>query len=612
MKDLEMTGSVIPNSLDLAPIGNCSFSALVNRHGQIVWSCMPHFDGDPVFCALVNGSEKPKDEPVEWGFWDIDLVDFEHAEQEYIENTAVLVTRLFDANGGGVQITDFAPRYAHYGRYFKPTMICRILEPIGGTPRVKVRCRPRFNYGATPPTVTRGGNHVRFVSADLIVRMTTDASITYIRNEVPFLVDRRYTFIMGPDESLHENCDGAGRKYMEQTIRYWREFSRNLALPFEWQEEMIRSAITLKMCTFEETGAVIAAMTTSIPESPHSKRNWDYRYCWLRDAAFVINALNRLGTTRTMEDYLRFIMNASLMAEEKDLQPLYGISLQERIEERQIPQLRGYRGMGPVRVGNQAYVQQQNDVWGSVVLALTQAFFDKRLTRRGTVEDFRRMEKFGDSAVENFDKPDAGIWEFRTFGRVHTFSAVMCWVACDRLAKIAGQLSLPDRAEHWRQEADKMRDVILTRAWNEKKQSIVEPFEGEHLDASLLLLHEVGFIEATDPRFVKTVEAIEKEIIDPDTGLLYRHVYKDDHSKPEVAFTICTFWYLDALAAMGRVEEAREKFEWLLARRNHVGLLSEDMDFKTFELWGNFPQTYSMVGLINTAMRLSKNWNEAI
>ncbi len=605
-----MTSAHPVSDLNLAMIGNCSFSALIDQRGQIVWSCLPHFDGDPVFCSLVNGSENPEEEPCDWGFWDFEMVDLERSEQHYMPNTAILVTYLYDIHGGAVKITDFAPRYPHHGRFFKPSSICRIVEPLAGSPRIRVRLRPRFNYGATPPTVTRGGNHIRFVSSDLILRVTTNASITYIRDEVPFMVDRRYTFVMGPDESLTESVEGAGRKYLENTIQYWREFSRNLALPFEWQDALIRSAITLKMSTFDETGAVVAAMTTSIPESANSGRNWDYRYCWLRDSLFVINALNRLGTTKTMEDYLRYIMNTSMMAEGKELQPLYGISLQETLEESKAPQLRGYRGQGPVRVGNQAYLQQQNDVWGCVILALTQAFFDKRLTRPGAVDDFHRLESFGESAALNWDKPDAGIWEFRTIGRVHTFSAVMCWVACDRLAKIAKQLGLGDRAEYWQSKADHIHDGIMERAWNEEKQSLVEPLDGDHLDASLLLLHEVGFIKADDPKFVKTVEAIEKELL--HEGMLYRYVIEDDFSAPDVAFTVCTFWYIDALAAMGRVDEAREKFEWMLEKRNHVGLLSEDLDFKTGELWGNFPQTYSLVGLINSAMRLSKGWHESI
>lgn len=595
------------STLDLAIIGNCACAALVDKCGAIVWGCLPHLDGDPVFSALVNDF-KGSDE--DWGFWDFELVDFDKSDQYYIENTAVLVTRLYDKHGNAVQITDCAPRYAHYGRFFRDPAICRIVEPVRGTPRIRMRLRPRFDYGTTPPVKTRGGNHIRFVSTELALRLTTDAPVRYIYDEVPFRLDQKFTFVLGLDEPIQSNVVTTGRKYVENTVRYWRDFVRGLALPFEWQDALIRSAITLKMCTFEDTGAIVAALTTSIPEAPGSQRNWDYRYCWLRDSLFVINALNRLNTTRAMEDYMGFIMNVALKEKDEDIQPLYGIALQDSIVEEQSPVLKGYRGMGPVRIGNQAYEQQQNDVWGSVILALSQAFFDKRLIRPGTVDEFYALEKFGESAAANFDKPDAGIWEFRTIGRVHTFSAVMCWVACDRLAKIAAQLDLGDRAGYWRDHADHIHATIMERAWSPEKNSFVEPFDGDHLDASLLLLHEVGFIEASDPKFIGTVEAIEKDLV--HEGLLYRYTIEDDFGAPEVAFTVCTFWYIDALAAIGRKQEARDKFEWMLARRNHVGILSEDMDFKTHELWGNFPQTYSMVGLINSAMRLSKSWHEAI
>jgi len=595
------------SSLDLAIIGNCSCAALVDKMGCIVWGCLPHLDGDPVFSGLINDFQGREED---WGFWDFEMIDFDKSDQFYLENTAVLVTRLYDKHGNSLQITDCAPRYGHHGRFFRDPTLCRLVEPVRGNPLIKVRLRPRFDWGVTEPVMTRGGSNIRFVSPALTLRLTTDAPIRYINDQTPFRLDRKLTFIFGLDTPIEENIEQAGRRYVENTIQYWRDFVRSLALPYEWQDALIRSAITLKMCTFEETGAIVAALTTSVPEASGSQRNWDYRYCWMRDSLFVINALNRINTTKAMEDYMRFIMNVAIREKDEDIQPLYGIALQDTITEEQSEILKGYRGMGPVRIGNAAYNQKQHDVWGSVILALSQAFFDKRLIRPGTVEDFYALEKFGESAAANFDKPDAGIWEFRTIGRVHTFSAVMCWVACDRLAKIAAQLNLGDRAGYWREKADHIHATIMKRAWSEKKNSFVEPFEGDHLDASLLLLHDVGFIDAKDPKFIGTVEAIEKELV--HDGMLYRYTIEDDFGAPEVAFTVCTFWYIDALAAIGRKQEAREKFEWMLARRNHVGILSEDMDFKTYELWGNFPQTYSMVGLINSAMRLSKSWHEAI
>ena len=372
---------------------------------------------------------------------------------------------------------------------------------------------------------------------------------------------------------------------------------------------MIRAAIKLKLCAFEESGAVIAAMTTSVPEAPDSGRNWDYRYCWLRDAYFVVHALNRLAATRTMEEYLRYITNVAAGATDGHLQPVYGITLEALLIEREEPKLAGYRAMGPVRVGNQAYEHIQNDVYGSAVMAATQMFFDQRLTQPGNLRIFERLEVIGEQAVRVFDRPDAGLWEFRTNAKVHTFSAVMCWAACDRLAKVAKRLRLEPRAAYWRRHAGRIRAVVMEKAWNAELNSFVERFGGKAMDASLLLMHHLGFLASDDPGFAGTVAAVEKNLRRDD--FLLRYATADDFGVPETAFTTCTFWYIEALAALGRVEEARELFENVLACRNHLGLLSEDLNPETRELWGNFPQTYSMVGLISAAMRLSKPWEEA-
>ncbi len=596
-------------NLDLAVIGNCSFAALIDKNACIVWSCMPHFDGDPVFYSLIDYQDGRADENLK-GFWDLEVEDQTHSHQAYIPNTAIVETHLYDKNGGVLKVIDFAPRYSHYERYFKPSTICRIIEPIKGEPRVRVKIRPSFNYGSTSPYITRGGNHMRFVSPDLILRLTTDAPIIYLEKEYWFLADKKYTFVFGADEPLAKGVEKTGEQWLFSTTDYWQQFVRSLAIPYEWQDVVIRSAITLKLCTFEETGAVLAALTASVPEAPDTQRNWDFRYCWMRDSLFVINALNRLGVTKTMEDYILYIMNLSMMADDGHLQPLYGIALQTNITEWVSEDLAGYRGMKPVRFGNKAYEQQQNDVWGCVILALTQSFFDQRLTRKGTLEDFKRLEKFGEQAANSFDKPDAGIWELRGEPQIYTFSAMMCWVACDRLSRIAAVINIEDRAVFWKEKAENLKKAIIDRAWNAEMNSFVSIFDGNELDPSLLTMHEVGFIDPADPRFIGTVEAIEKHLC--KNGLPQRKQLDPDFGEPDVIFTICAFWYIDALAAIGREDEARERFSQILSLRNHLGLLSEDFDFDTGELWGNFPQTYSMVGLINAAMRLSKSWREAI
>ena len=597
------------SSLDLAIIGNCAFGALIDAKASIVWSCMPRFDSDPVFCSLLNGAERP-----ERGIYDIELQDFRRSEQHYRRNSAVVVTRLYDSSDGVVEVTDFAPRFKHYGRVFRPPTIVRHLRPVSGSPRIRLRIRPAYGYGSGTPQTTRGSNHVRYVMPHMILRLTTDAPITYLQEEVPFIVDRPISLILGPDESLTAPVDETSREFFRKTDEYWLEWARYLALPFEWQEAVIRASITLKLCSYEETGAIIAAMTTSIPEAPDSGRNWDYRYCWLRDAYFVVHALNRLGATKTMEDYLSYISNivssnADATSDNGHLQPVFGISLESRLDETICPSLPGYRNMGPVRLGNGAYTQIQNDGYGSVILASTQSFFDCRLEHQGDVSFFEKLETLGRKAVRLWDQPDAGLWELRTRQQVHTYSAVMCWAACDRLAKIAARLEMTERSTYWADAAKRIRTGVLERAWNRRLNSLVSSFEGEDMDASLLCLQEIGFLPAQDPRFLGTLEQVEKQL--NKGGFMHRYAAPDDFGAPEVAFNVCTFWYIDALAAVGRTEEARDLFETMLAARNPLGLLSEDMATDTRELWGNFPQTYSMVGLINSAMKLSKTWEEA-
>jgi GH15 family glucan-1,4-alpha-glucosidase len=265
--------------------------------------------------------------------------------------------------------------------------------------------------------------------------------------------------------------------------------------------------------------------------------------------------------------------------------------------------------MGPVRRGNLAWIQKQHDVYGSVVLASTQLFFDQRLVDPGDAGTFARLEPLGERAFALHDVPDAGLWEFRGRAEVHTYTAAMCWAACDRLAKIAQRLQLHERAEYWRGRADTIRATTLERAWREEAGHFSASFQSDYLDASLLLLVDIGFVAADDPRYVATVEAIGRDLRHGDG--IYRYIAPDDFGAPETSFTICTFWYIDALAAIGRIDEARELFERVLSHRNHLGLLSEDMAFEDGEGWGNFPQTYSHVGLIIAAMRLSRSWQEA-
>lgn len=594
------------NDLNLAMIGNCNIGALVNAQGDIVWGCFPRFDGDAVFCSLLQGEREPRTP----GIWRIEVGDQVHTEQHYVPHTAVLTTRLHDQTGGIVEITDFAPRFMHHGRTYCPMMLVRRIKRIAGCPRVRITLLPAARWGAEHPQHTYGTNHVRYLLPNLVLRLTTNASITAILQQSSFLLEEDLTLILGSDETVQVGIDEQGRRYEHETIDHWHTWVRGLAIPFEWQEVVIRAAISLKQNAFEDTGAIIAAMTTSIPESNDgSGRNWDYRFCWLRDAYFTLNALNRLGTTATMEQYLSYIINLVAGNDEGSLQPVYRIDGSAELLEETIAGLSGYRGNGPVRVGNLAYQQVQNDVYGSAVLAVAHVFFDRRLHRRDLYGLYRLLEKMGDMARRAYDQPDAGLWELRGSAHVHTFSAVMCWAACDRLARIAVQLGLTERASHWRRTADRMHADILARAWNEKRGVIAASFGGDGMDASLLLLPELLFIRSDDPRFHATLKGIEQDLRRGD--YIFRYAEADDFGVPHNAFLVCTFWYIDALAATGRKEEARDLFENMIARRNSHGLLAEHLDLKTGELWGNFVQTYSMVGLINSAVKLSLPWERA-
>jgi GH15 family glucan-1,4-alpha-glucosidase len=596
-------GAATPQSLDCGVVGNCAFSALIDKAGQMVWCCLPRFDGDPVFNGILDNTERG-------GIWAIDIEDFARSEQVYEPNTAVLHTRLYDSTGRGIEITDFAPRFERRDRMFRPLMLVRRVRLLGSPLRVRVRLRPRYDWGRLAPHTTQGSHHVRYVGPEQTLRLNTDMSLNYLLGEEYFLLDQTINFLLGPDETLEGGIGETAHGFEKDTISYWRTWSRRLAVPFEWQDVVIRAAITLKLSLYEDTGAIIAAMTTSIPEAPGSSRNWDYRYCWLRDAFFVVRALNSLSEVGTMEDYLRWLSNVVARAKGGHIQPLYGIGLEEQLPESLVEHLPGYRGNGPVRVGNQAQEHFQHDVYGNIVLGASQAFFDKRLFRRAGAAEFAHLEAVGEQAFRVYDQPDAGMWELRTRARVHTSSVLMSWAACDRLGKIAAALGLGERAAMWEARAELIRGRVLREAWSEERQAFAESFGGRDLDASVLLMAEINFIDPMDPRFIATVDALEKSLC--DGPYMRRYEAPDDFGKPETAFNICTFWRIDALARIGRVEQARAIFDAMLAARNHLGLLSEDTHPVTGEMWGNFPQTYSMVGLINCAVRLSKPWTSVV
>lgn len=590
-------------TLDLWPIGNCQVSALVDTAGSLVWGCVPRVDGDPMFSALLGG-----DEPAA-GFWAIDLEDCIETTQEYQRNTPILVTRHRDANGGEIEVVDFCPYFRRMGRSYRPVAFARIVRPIAGSPRIRVRLRPTCDWGNACGFRTGGSSHLRYLSGPMTMRLTTTAPIGLVAAERTFRLEHPLHFFLGPDESFIGDIAETLDQMVAATAAEWREWVRGLAIPLEWQDVVIRSAITLKLCQHQETGAIVAAITTSIPEYAGSQRNWDYRYCWIHDAYYTVQALNRLGALDVLETYLAYLRNIVDSAKGGHVQPLYGVLGEAKLEETVADKLPGYRGMGPVRVGNAAYSQVQHDAYGQIVLSNTHAFIDQRLFRMSGLTDFEALEKVGERAWALHDKPDAGLWELRTRQSVHTYSAAMCWAACDRIGNAAEALGLTDRAAFWGDRAAQIRARIEQTTWRPDTQRMSATFAGDDLDASVLQLLDLRFLAPDDPRFVSTLAAIESGL--RRGSHMLRYAVEDDFGLPETAFNVCTFWLIEALHLTGRTAEARMLYEEMLTRRTRAGLLSEDIDPVSGELWGNYPQTYSLVGLINCAVLLSRPWSSA-
>ncbi|MXP13852.1 glycoside hydrolase family 15 protein [Altererythrobacter confluentis] len=595
---------VAASSLELWPIGNCQISGLIDRAGALVWGCLPRVDGDPVFCALLNGDRQSS------GVWRFELEGQASSSQHYERNTATLVTRLEAEDGSAVEIRDFCPRFERSGRMYRPVAYARIVRPLAGNPRMRVVLNPMSNYGAKIAETTHGTNHIRYLVSGQAIRLSTDAPIGYVLESRFYRIENDQHFFLGPDEPFVGNLRSELRRMDQSTARYWKLWVRGLHIPLEWQDEVIRCAIALKLCQHEETGAIVAALTTSIPEAPFSQRNWDYRYCWIRDSYYTVQALNRLGALDVLEKYLGYLRNIVDGARGGQIQPLYSVMGESELDEGTAAHLAGYKGMGPVRRGNAAYKQVQHDCYGQIVLPTAQAFFDRRLLRMADEHDFAALEEVGESAWAMHDQPDAGLWEFRTRQEVHTYSAVMCWAACDRLANVAGHIGKADRQKLWLDRANIIRATIEREAWVENGEEgghYGASFQSDYLDASLLQMVELRFLAPDNPRFKSTFAAVEKTLRRGEHML--RYAAEDDFGAPETAFNVCTFWLIEALHLAGRDAEARGLFEAMLSHRTQSGLLSEDLDYETGELWGNFPQTYSLVGVINCAGLLSRSWS---
>jgi GH15 family glucan-1,4-alpha-glucosidase len=464
-------------SLDLALIGNGTIGALIDAQGTIVWCCLPRFDGDPTFCSLL------KDRYKDVGSFAIELLGQTRTEQQYVPDTAILQTRLYGENGDAVEIADFCPRFDNGGTLFCPPVVMRRISPLAGTPKIRVRLTPYASCGCTllGPMVDDNTIHYGDGAGNTPFSLVTNLPVAAIVDGLPYPVDTSGTLMFGSAWPSVENLTDDYTSWYERTESYWHSWVESLDPPEEWRDAVVRAAITLQLNVFEETGAIIASVTTSIPEAPDSGRNWDYRYCWPRDAFFVANSLERVGDVRTTERLLAFILGIADAARGSELGPLYTIDGEFIPEERAAPEegLDGYRGMGPVRIGNGAREQIQHDVYGEAVLTAEPLYTTSRAKSVGDESLLRRLEVLGEHAVRLHDVPDAGLWELRGSARVHTFSSVMCWAACDRLSIYADQLGLADRSEYWRAHAARIRENILRRSWNSTLNALTAALDGD-------------------------------------------------------------------------------------------------------------------------------------
>ncbi len=577
----------------LGVIGNCAYMALVDRRARVAWLCWPRFDSPSVFGALVGGERAGSFsvEPAGPGG---------RSTQYYIENTNVLCTE-FRCPDGRFRVIDFAPRFYQYERYFRPLMLMRKIERIDGQPRVVVRCRPAGDYGRVRPQRFYGSNHIRYAGLEAPLRLTTDVPLTYVADEVPFVLTSDRYLCLTWGHPLEAPLQSTAETFLRQTIAYWRTWVENCTVPAFAQDLVIRSALVLKLHQYEDTGAIVAAPTTSLPEYPGTGRNWDYRYCWLRDAYYTLSALNHIGHFDEMRKFSDYIQNLVREAGER-MQPVYGIDRRRTLHERELG-LPGYQRNRPVRVGNQAWEHVQNDVYGQILLSLLPLYVDRRFAAGDRLRNRRLVRRLLDWIDATMDEPDQGLWEVRNERRRHTYTYLFHWAGTAAAAQIARDL----RDRGIMQTAARLHSAArrhLENAFDEHLGTYTHAAGSPWMDASLLHLITMRHVDPRSAVARKLVERVEAELM-AEPGYLYRYRHPDDFGVPEVAFVVCGYWYAEALACMGEIDRAIEAFENLSACANHLGLLSEDAQPQTHAQWGNFPQTYSHVGVINAAFRIA-------
>lgn len=582
------------HTYDFGVIGNCAFTAHIHKNTNISWMCWPRFDSSFIFGGLLD-EEKGGEfsiKPLEPEF---------DSKQYYIENTNILCTEV-QSETGKYRVTDFAPRFYQTDRYYRPLMLIRKIERLEGNPRLVVKCKPKGDYGNVTPQSSMGSNHIRFLGLEAHCRLTTNISLNYVLGEESFVLNETKYLVMTYGPPLEASLEETVEVFLTKTKNYWRNWIKTAAIVNFYQREAIRSALILKIHQYEDTGAIIAAATTSLPESPGSTRNWDYRYCWMRDTFYTLNAFNNIGHFEESEKYFHYILNTTI-EESNRYQPLYGISGQKRLTEKEIA-LNGYMGNQPVRIGNDAYTHIQNDVYGQVLISLLPLYEDKRIIFTERFDSSELVTKTLDMIEKTFDETDAGLWEFRNLSQHHCYTYLFHWAgssAAVKIAKVIGDSKMGEKAVRLKERSQKM----IEKCFVPSKKAYAQAVGVDRMDASTLQLIMMNYFGGNEQAARDHLLGMEKEL-HAKGGLFYRYKHQDDFGEPETTFLICAFWYVEALACVGRLDEAIKYFENLISYSNHVGLLSEDVNEKDGSMWGNFPQAYSHVGLLNAASRIAR------
>jgi GH15 family glucan-1,4-alpha-glucosidase len=607
VRENALGGGGLPGYLPIAEhgiIGDLHTAALVGTDGTIDWYCCPHFDSPSVFGAILDRKRGGHYRIAPAG-------DNWTPKQLYFPDTNVLITRFLTREGVG-EVQDFMPVHDAPGSIFRHRLIRRVLG-VRGELTFRVEVEPRFNYGRDPHTIVFHENGVVFRSEGMSLALETSAPLTLretgVSCEITLPAGESVTFVLErvPEDYVpRPYSETETREAFDRTIEYWRRWLAKSRYQGRWREVVHRSALTLKLLTYRPTGGIVAAPTTSLPEHLGGGRNWDYRYTWIRDAAFSLYALLRLGFTEeaaAFMDWLRERFREPRTGETGPLQIMYGIDGRSELEEEILDHLEGYRGSSPVRIGNGAAEQLQLDIYGEMIDSL---YFYSRHGSPIDHDSWTDLCRVIDWVCENWDQADEGIWEARGERQHYTYSRLMSWVGLDRAVRMSLDRGLPAELAKWQASRDQIYHQIMAKGWHPERQAFVQHYDTEFLDAAVLLMPLVNFVAPTDRRWLSTLDAMGEELV--SDSLVYRYNVEaspDGLEGEEGTFSICTFWYVEALARAGRVDEARLAFEKMLTYANHLGLYSEEIGL-TGEALGNFPQAFTHLALISAAFYLDR------